>query len=478
MAKEYDNEAWLRDPVLSKRSITPPRSMTRESVGIEGALSFVTMRARLTARTVELQDLKKQLLTANLARHTALPDIIKQIDSELIDYQSRFDTLAPKYDQAVLAYNLALASATFSDHVLCKEKYTISINSAGLEVAVSHYRINNLIPITVDTSTVFDVSTVEMTEDGIKSPASDAASRVSSASGSTKTPKKAILLHPLEIDLLKTAICNLVKVEDEKAILLDIFDKDETGSVKKNVEGKFETHTIVLYKHVYNGSTQVFVIDPNNSTFSKHLDNPIFKAFINSVTPHELGWIDIIASQKPIKIYTSPEGASLGPESTSFRDCEDLAVKIAVWLNRPEVVISQNLSFDSKDFCVTDLPIIQALSNMSETNKDLALRHKDLPLRGRQSSMQETIIEISRLEKFIKTQKDLLLAAKKTTLIQKAQNNHISALETASLDIDAEKYLQTLKQVITFNVGLISDPSVGFVDIVGVTEAEGGGTDG
>ncbi len=64
------------------------------------------------------------------------------------------------------------------------------------------------------------------------------------------------------------------------------------------------------------------IIDPNNSQFSAHLSNFRPEIFEAIYTPNNL-----------YKIYSRPEGSRTGFASDKFRDCIDIAVKLAFGLN-------------------------------------------------------------------------------------------------------------------------------------------------
>ena len=101
-----------------------------------------------------------------------------------------------------------------------------------------------------------------------------------------------------------------------KTVLVDVFERDKAGIVSS-----FETHTVVLYNNAKTG--KVFVIDPSNPQFSSHIANF-----------HQC--IEVDYSDK-MKIYQPPEKASekgfIGPNTNQWRDCIDIAVKIAFGLN-------------------------------------------------------------------------------------------------------------------------------------------------
>jgi hypothetical protein len=169
------------------------------------------------------------------------------------------------------------------------------------------------------------------------------------------------------------------------------------------------------------------------------------------------------------KIYTSPEPTEalpkpVGPAYTQFRDCEDIAIKIAAWFNRPDLSISPCLSFESKDFSVIDLPILQALTNLDDTNKSLISYYKKTPLRLKQCTNLDRILEIARCEKVLKIQKEMLKAMKRDELCAAADKLHKKTLKKPELkefsSVEAcTNFIKELDDIRKLNIGtLISDP--------------------
>ena len=164
----------------------------------------------------------------------------------------------------------------------------------------------------------------------------------------------------------KLAIDCLFK-DNAKTVLVDVFERDKAGLVSST-----EAHTVVLY-NIEN--KKILVIDPSNPQFSSHLAN-----FAPDL-------IEVSYSDK-IKIYQPPEKANekgwVGPNLNQWRDCVDIAVKLAFGLN---VVLK-----DYKDLkTIMSDDIIQCVSNNDEINtsilKDIQNKHfVKTPLRIQQKS--------------------------------------------------------------------------------------------
>lgn len=170
----------------------------------------------------------------------------------------------------------------------------------------------------------------------------------------------------MAIDYLKTGT---------KVALVDIFDRDADYNVKIDMETSlYKTHTVVLYEK----SGKYLVIDPSNATFSYALAGA-----------HE----DIrLCFSNKLQIY-KPEG-EIGPKQNQYRDCIDVAVKLAF-----NLMLNSKLGFDDIvvkelgnnvgyiDFqSIKDNPSIKEITNQKEIYKKLYDVVKDHPIRIKQSS--------------------------------------------------------------------------------------------
>jgi hypothetical protein len=150
---------------------------------------------------------------------------------------------------------------------------------------------------------------------------SGATSKKSGRTNKYESSDKALL--PIEICLIQKAIISLV-ASQAKTALIDIFEKSDNGLINYNKTTKCpETHTVVLYK---NDNTTFSVIDPTDSSFSTHIASNMNNMLINEV-------VALSAPTKNIKIYI-PEKGNTGNNSTDYRDCIDIAVKLAFGLQK------------------------------------------------------------------------------------------------------------------------------------------------
>lgn len=132
--------------------------------------------------------------------------------------------------------------------------------------------------------------------------------------------------NKLEIDLMKQSI-QCLKDSSEKTVLVDIFarhvtnEKSENGLIKLT-KGVPETHTIVLHKIDENN---IFLVDPSNYYFSSHIVNMMKEGL--DIKIH-------VPNQKGYKIYSPISSDDTGPHNKLWRDCIDIAVKLAFGFNK------------------------------------------------------------------------------------------------------------------------------------------------
>lgn len=142
----------------------------------------------------------------------------------------------------------------------------------------------------------------------------------------------------VEKKVFKEAVEYLLADESHRTVLVDIFERDLVGGELKLRDNS--THTVVLYRNPKpdkDGKTQIVVIDPSNSEFSLHLSSELNDDIIQELGKGDLGKypITIIAALESYRIY-NVSGVK-GRGSDQFRDCVDIAVKIAFYLNCPEM---------------------------------------------------------------------------------------------------------------------------------------------
>jgi hypothetical protein len=229
---------------------------------------------------------------------------------------------------------------------------------------------NEVVRCGIDITNINPKQTKELTE--IYTPVAKEGSKATSKKSdkiSVKNSEKDILLHPLEILLIQDAV-NYLQKGISKTVLVDIFVRNDDGSIRLKGD-KPDTHTIVLYKTI---NSKYAIIDPSNSEFSQHLNcNINISRIFNDDT-------QFLIPSKQIKIYSPADKDNVGPNPNQYRDCIDIAVKIAFCLNRLEDVIDINN--------IESLNDIIELSNNISINSSLSIIN-NLSFRIRQASKEE-----------------------------------------------------------------------------------------
>ena len=233
-----------------------------------------------------------------------------------------------------------------------------------------------------------------------------------------------IMLTDFEKDIFTYAISIL---DNNPTVLIDIFarhDKDgvyceahkmsgrkySKGEIKIDEEGSYETHTVVLYLQ----GEKYLVIDPSNSTFSTIL----------------VGVNDNIrvCFDPNLQIY-KPQGKT-GFNNDLWRDCIDIAVKIALGLNKETPIISvlpapkesQILEFINPKV-IKDIHTIKEITNQKEQYTYLPKLLEGECVRAKQSSdIQERKLTTLYLK-----------ALNSNSLSMKEQFDKIDAYETQKL---------------------------------------------
>lgn len=245
--------------------------------------------------------------------------------------------------------------------------------------AVIRYGINSLESIKIAASYNEELRKLDL----IKIQGSQTGSKKSGKSN--KEEQSDILLHPLEVKIVQSAITSL-QLGKQKTALIDIFARDDKEQIQFDTKTKLpETHTVVLYK---NTTSEYIVIDPSNSSFSSHL---ACKSNNNLIGDS----IKIIASEKELKIYSPASKDNIGPNPNQYRDCIDIAVKLAFGLNQIDTI-------DIKD--LTNLESIQEITNNTHIDKYIPSLPDEFSLRIKQASETKIVKHISSLLKYIDKQ--------------------------------------------------------------------------
>jgi len=221
--------------------------------------------------------------------------------------------------------------------------------------------------------------------------------KLSQSTTAIKKAAETVQHHPLERHLVTESIKYLLAEVSHRTVLVDIFAR-ENGAIKILASGYPETHTVLLYKNpptIETGKHIVSVIDPSNFSFSSHLSNP-------NIQLEGLEKLDkIMTIHKSLQIY-KPFG-DIGPEHNQYRDCIDIATKLAFGFNKLE----EQVNLDA----IATHKIVKAISNLPKI--DTAIITREIPARIKQTSDTDIVQKFHTIEELIT--KNLSIASAAST---------------------------------------------------------------
>lgn len=225
-----------------------------------------------------------------------------------------------------------------------------------------------------------------------------------------------VIHHDIEIGLMKDAVSYLLE-SDKRTALVDIFERS-AGAIKLT-NGKLEVHTVLLYKNpaLANDKHDIIVIDPSNFLYSSHLKSSDILA---KVIHSKLNGIKTL--HKSVQIYKAPDKDLVGPKPDQFRDCIDIAVKLAFGFNS---------SADHQFIDLEQITINKSVKMMSnQITIDKEFIKTELPVRIKQSSDFNEIEKFLTIEKLVNKKIDLVTTDLFDKRVQfEVQTNHLKILE-------------------------------------------------
>lgn len=215
-------------------------------------------------------------------------------------------------------------------------------------------------------------SIIKINEDNIK-PSGNKLLNTNDKGGksqSNKSNDQAVLnydnfktLHPLETLLFKEALGYMLS-EKNKSILVDIFERDKSGYIDISDKDKPKTHTVVLCREDFSNNN-FLVIDPSNSEFSKHFG----LLGVNNILSMELEKeINIFVSPVNYKIYEQNKDIGTGYAFNKFRDCVDIAFKLAKKINEEP---AEKVTFSAINNKIFEQDKANLIIKVITNNKDL-----------------------------------------------------------------------------------------------------------
>ncbi len=309
-------------------------------------------------------------------------------------------------------------------------------------------------------------------------------SKGSKKSGGDNISAVSKLLHPLEVYTMQKALEYLLGNNGSKSVLIDIFERDEEGSIiKKDIQSneqkeddevepigllKLNVHTVTLFKNkvvdknVNEQKINIIVIDPNKSSHSSHLadlDNGL-RIFGPDVTvvrgKYGADSSNIIKFSKDLNIYTGVKDKD-GPNSDQYRDCSDVAVKIALALNSSDSTLD-NINKMGESDVINEISNATIKKDVVETEMHGIPAQYNVVLRMKQASdpivRKKTHFLITQIYKQIEAQKEL----SPEDPDEKAKTMYKKMIEALSINYAPEGYgegITSLCQLYTENFGEI-----------------------
>jgi hypothetical protein len=237
-------------------------------------------------------------------------------------------------------------------------------------------------------------------------------SRTSNSSKYTVSQAQNAKLHRLEEEIITKAIQHLNLITTS-TVLVDIFERDKGETINLDAQDHPVTHTIVLYK----GQTTIQVIDPSNFIYSSHVSNTYLN---NSLTAQRLPIIE--SKHKVTQIYTPNKTTGIGPRFDQYRDCTDIAVKLAFGFNKTPIDDFNNIKGHT---------VVVRVSNNDDI--DTTIIEPKIASRIKQTS------SIVAQEIFIKTQAiidDRLNTLKKIKVAGTLEQEYTNILQNSSLSLN------------------------------------------
>lgn len=257
-------------------------------------------------------------------------------------------------------------------------------------------------------SGVLDATTIRPATGSLIQKLPDVAPSTKGGSGTASSPGVDVATHKAEaqkqvtqyeIDVVTKAIAHLNATgQTAKTALVDIFERDTGGNIAaaKDASGtiimtasgrpKPATHTVVLFAQEVkcqgvNQGTKYLVIDPSNASFSHIL----------------AGASDDIrlCFSKKCQIYTPKDKTMVGPGPDKWRDCIDIAVKLAfnievnTRLGMFQVAVKEDATTNSGEIefvSLRDSAPVKEVTNQKDVYKKLPDEVSTHPMRLKQSS--------------------------------------------------------------------------------------------
>lgn len=230
--------------------------------------------------------------------------------------------------------------------------------------------------------------------------------------------------YVIEKEIMNNAVLHLLDHQaDNKTVIVDIFARTNgtIKMIKDETTGQYhpETHAVVLYKNpavnnadftknptVIYQTNDVLVIDPSNFSYSSHLNNSDIVNFMCQEKDIKVKLGKIVTMHKTSQIY-KPEkdkhgNENIGPKSEQYRDCIDIAVKLAFGINSEkdlDIDFSSNSKF-GHEIKLDKIKTIVSISNKLDKN---IIEVPSSSVRIKQASDVHTVDSFNKAQSMIKT---------------------------------------------------------------------------
>lgn len=210
--------------------------------------------------------------------------------------------------------------------------------------------------------------------------------------------KELIKFTDQEKNVLNNAIKYLKNNESKKSVIVDIFERqfqaeNPKSTIKSVTINESETHSVVILRS--DTMNKYFVVDPNKTSFSCSLG---VKDLIADV--------ELIVPSKQCEIYKAGNKTKIGQGKDQWRDCIDIAVKLAFLFNNMENLPTIE---ELEKFSVSDWKEVQLVSNQTKIDANILDKsvHSQEGVRIKQISDILDIKEYSKVrDKFQKLRED------------------------------------------------------------------------
>jgi hypothetical protein len=344
----------------------------------EGAIDLINELAENTQKSVNLVHLQKSPSTQN--PNYKKPELYIKVDKDTFEYTDEI------IEKEIAEYSITpttLKHRTLgTDLAWYIDKYTHE-NSAVMRFGINTNKVdsNYLIQDKIDT--------IEITKK------EGTSSIKTSTYRDIKTQEliKNLFHSTVEKFLMSSAIDYLLDNKNTKVVLVDILERSVEIDKVTLENGVPRIHTVVLYKNpAIQNKHDIVVIDPSNFFFSSHLSNDD----IHSNITHK-NFNKIITKHEQIQIYVAPDKNNIGCLPNQWRDCIDVAVKLAFIIDIEANKKDKPLEFIDLNKITKDYEFVQMVSNTP--NIDKSIKFPDISCRIKQAS------DVNKMKQFFNIEK-------------------------------------------------------------------------